>query len=167
MVTVPVWDTVSPAAAKSVQLSVQHVSANVQVISRDLFHGAGLRTSRQIYRSPARDTWAFGGVREGGEGMEGDACCLRTNRGDGTAGFKFRRHTRVHTPDLKPLLPYNVVLKLATSSHVCIHGSRFVLAQFVRHQRTKLQFRLQVILFSQYTDQTERDFFPLYVNNVE
>lgn len=64
-VTVPVWDTVTPAAAISVKLSVQHVSASLQVIGRDLFHGAALGTPRHIYRSPARDT-DCGGVREGG-----------------------------------------------------------------------------------------------------
>lgn len=52
--TASVWDTVSPAATKSVQLSVQHVSDGVQVIVRDLFHGASLRTCCQIYTSPAR-----------------------------------------------------------------------------------------------------------------
>lgn len=36
-----VCDTVSPAAAISVELSVGHVSARVQAIGRDLFHGAG------------------------------------------------------------------------------------------------------------------------------
>lgn len=53
----------------------------------------------------------------------------------------------IHTSDLEPLLPYNVVLKLATSSRVCIHDSRFALAQPLRLQRAKSEFKLQVILF--------------------
>lgn len=55
--------------------------------------------------------------------MEGDACCLRSNRGDRTTGCEFQQHTGVHASDLKASLPYDVLLKLATSSHVCIHSS--------------------------------------------
>lgn len=87
----PVWDTVSPAAAKSVKLSVQHVSASVQVISRDLFHRAVLRFTDHLLRTLTSE-----GVREGGWGREGDACCLRANRGYGASGCRFQQDMRVH-----------------------------------------------------------------------
>lgn len=83
----------------------------------------GQRSRPQNYMSSARDT-DFRGVRK----AEGRAGPWKTQR---RLNFSLctLSSARVHTSDLKALLPYHVVLKLATSSHVCIHDFSFVLEQ--------------------------------------
>jgi len=84
----PVWDSVSSAAAISVQLSVQHSSASVQRSARIFY-------TRQIYTSPAVD---FGNEKEEWLSVKGDALCLKTlmtskHEVNGCTGFEFQHRT--------------------------------------------------------------------------
>lgn len=82
-------------------LAIPPAAAKSVRLSVLLSSDSALRTPCQIYGSPAD--------REGEERLK--------------LSCKFQQHPSVHTSDLQPLQPYNDVLKLAASSHVCIHDS--------------------------------------------